>query len=220
MKLIVLGAPGSGKGTQAKFITRKYRIPQISTGDLLRDAVKRETVLGIKAKEYMNTGNLVPDAIVLDLLKERLKKDDSTKGFILDGYPRNIAQANELGKITDIDLVINIDVDYGLLIQRITGRRTCKDCGAIFHLEFNPPSKEGICDKCSGELFQRSDDTEETVKKHYNFKPHTDHLLIMPSFNDFLGGRPINETNPRIKGQTPTMIVPGYMRRRLWKRPL
>ncbi|MHA1992989.1 MAG: adenylate kinase [Candidatus Hodarchaeales archaeon] len=168
MKLIVLGAPGSGKGTQAKFITQKHQIPQISTGDLLRDAVKRETVLGIKAKEFMNTGNLVPDAIVLDLLKERLMKDDSSKGFILDGYPRNIAQANELVKITDIDLVININVDYGLLVQRITGRRTCKECGAIFHIEFNPPLKEGSCDKCSGELFQRSDDTEETVKKRLN----------------------------------------------------
>ena len=178
MKLIVLGAPGSGKGTQAKFITQLYNIPQVSTGDLLREAVKHETALGIKAKEYMNTGNLVPDAIVLDLLKERLNKDDCVGGFILDGYPRNIAQANELANITDIDLVIDISVDYGLLVKRITGRRTCKECGAIFHIEFNPPTKEGICNKCMGELFQRSDDTEETVRKRlYTYENQTKPLI-------------------------------------------
>ncbi len=168
MKLIVLGAPGSGKGTQAKFITQLYQIPQVSTGDLLRDAVKRENALGVKAKEYMNTGNLVPDAIVLELLKIRLMKDDCSKGFILDGYPRNITQADELAKITEIDQVINISVDHGLLVKRITGRRTCKECGAIYHIEYQPPSQEGICDKCSGELFQREDDTEETVKNRLN----------------------------------------------------
>ena len=178
MKLIVLGAPGSGKGTQAKFITQLYNIPQVSTGDLLREAVKHETALGIKAKEYMNTGNLVADAIVLDLLKERLNKDDCVGGFILDGYPRNIAQANELANITDIDLVIDISVDYGLLVKRITGRRTCKECGAIFHIEFNPPTKEGICNKCMGELFQRSDDTEETVRKRlYTYENQTKPLI-------------------------------------------
>ncbi|MHA2112104.1 MAG: adenylate kinase family protein, partial [Candidatus Hodarchaeales archaeon] len=112
MKLIMLGAPGSGKGTQAKFITQKYSLPQISTGDLLRDAVKRETVLGIKAKEFLNTGTLVPDEIVLELLKERLLNDDCSNGFILDGYPRNLTQAKQLANITDIDLVVNIDVDY------------------------------------------------------------------------------------------------------------
>ena len=160
----MLGAPGSGKGTQAKFITKKYELPQISTGDLLRDAVKHETALGIKAKEFLNTGTLVPDEIVLELLKERLSNDDCSNGFILDGYPRNLAQAKQLAEITVIDLVVNIDVDIGLLVTRITGRRTCKKCGAIFHLEFNPPAQEKVCDKCSGELFQRSDDTEETVK--------------------------------------------------------
>ncbi len=161
----MLGAPGSGKGTQAKFITKEYDLPQISTGDLLRDAVKRETALGVKAKEFLNTGTLVPDEIVLELLKERLLNDDCSNGFILDGYPRNLTQAKQLANITDIDLVINIDVDYGLLVTRITGRRTCKNCGAIFHLEFNPPSQDKVCDKCSGELFQRADDTEEIVKK-------------------------------------------------------
>ncbi|MHA1513618.1 MAG: adenylate kinase, partial [Candidatus Hodarchaeales archaeon] len=156
---------GSGKGTQAKFITKKYDLPQISTGDLLRDAVKRETDLGIKAKEFLNTGTLVPDEIVLELLKERLLNDDCSNGFILDGYPRNLTQAKQLANITDIDLVINIDVDYGLLVTRITGRRTCKNCGAIFHLKFNPPAQEEVCDKCSSELYQRADDNEEIVKK-------------------------------------------------------
>jgi len=165
VKLIMLGAPGSGKGTQAKFITQKYALPQISTGDLLRDAVKRETVLGIKAKEFLNTGTLVPDEIVLELLKERLLNDDCSNGFILDGYPRNLTQAKQLANITDIDLVVNIDVDYSLLVTRITGRRTCKKCGAIFHIEFNPPTQEETCDKCSGDLYQRTDDTEEIVKK-------------------------------------------------------
>ncbi|MHA2174586.1 MAG: adenylate kinase [Candidatus Hodarchaeales archaeon] len=165
MKLIILGAPGSGKGTQAKLITQSKKIPQISTGDLLREAVNAQSPLGIKASEFMNTGNLVPDDIVLELLKERLEKKDTLNGFILDGYPRNLTQANDLAKITNIELVINIDVDSTLLVKRITGRRTCKNCGAIFHIEFNPPRVKGICDKCSGELFQREDDTEETVKK-------------------------------------------------------
>jgi len=164
-KLIMLGAPGSGKGTQAKYITKTYGLPQISTGDLLRDAVKRKTTLGVKASEFMNTGALVPDEIVLDLLKERLAKDDCLNGFILDGYPRNLTQAKQLANITTIDLVVNIDVDFSLLVTRITGRRTCKNCGAIFHLEFKPPTQENVCDKCSGELLQRADDTEEIVKK-------------------------------------------------------
>ncbi len=168
MKLIILGAPGSGKGTQAKFIVKKYNIPQISTGDLLRNAVKAGTELGIKAQNYMNTGNLVPDDIVLQILNDRITQTDCKSGFILDGFPRNMTQAKELEKITDIDLVINISVDYGLLVERITGRRTCKNCGSIFHIKYNPPSKDGICDKCSGSLFQRDDDTEETVKKRLN----------------------------------------------------
>ncbi len=165
MKLIMIGAPGSGKGTQAKLITQEYSIPQISTGDLLRKAIKRETALGLKAKKVINTGNLVPDDIVLLLLKERLSQRDCENGFILDGYPRNLHQAQDLSEISNIDLVINIDLDYGLILERITGRRTCKNCGAIFHIQYSPPKEDGICDKCSGILYQRSDDTEETVKK-------------------------------------------------------
>jgi adenylate kinase len=165
IRLIMLGAPGSGKGTQAKFLTKSYHVPQISTGDLLRGAVKEGTKLGIKAKSFMDDGKLVPDNLVLELLKERINKKDCENGFILDGYPRNLSQAKQLEKITEIDLVINIHVDYNLLIERITGRRTCKKCGAIFHITYNPPKKTNICDKCSGELYQRDDDTEETVKK-------------------------------------------------------
>ncbi|UCE15175.1 MAG: adenylate kinase [Candidatus Heimdallarchaeota archaeon] len=165
MRLVMLGPPGSGKGTQAKFISRDNNIPQISTGDLLRAAINKDTEIGRRANEYMNTGNLVPDDIVLQLLKERLTQEDCQAGFILDGYPRNIIQAHDLEKICDIDLVINIDVDQGLIIERITGRRTCKKCEAIFHVKYHQPQREGICDKCGGPLYQREDDTEETVKK-------------------------------------------------------
>ncbi len=168
MKLIMLGAPGSGKGTQAKFIMEDYDIPQISTGDLLRSAILSGTELGLKAQEFMNTGKLVPDNLVLQLLKVRLSQQDCKNGFILDGYPRNLTQAQELKKITGIDLVINLDINYRLLIERITGRRTCKQCGAIFHIKYNPSKEDGICDECSGMLYQRDDDTEETVKNRLN----------------------------------------------------
>jgi adenylate kinase len=199
----MLGAPGSGKGTQAKFITKNYDLPQISTGDLLRDAVKRETALGIKAKEFLNTGILVPDEIVLELLKERLLNDDCSNGFILDGYPRNLTQANQLANITDIDLVVNIDVDYGLLVTRITGRRTCKKCGAIFHLEFNPPTQEKVCDKCSGELYQRADDNEEIVKKRLETyenqtKPLIEHYTNQDILKTLLSDGTIDEMRLKV----------------------
>jgi adenylate kinase len=203
VKLIMLGAPGSGKGTQAKFITEKYGLPQISTGDLLRDAVKRETVLGIKAREFLNTGTLVPDEIVLELLKERLTNDDCSNGFILDGYPRNLTQAKQLSNITKIDLAVNIDVDYHLLVTRITGRRTCKKCGAIFHLEFNPPAEHDVCDKCSGELFQRDDDTEEIVKKRLETyenqtKPLIEHYTNQNILKTLISDGTINEMRLKV----------------------
>ncbi len=168
MKIIIQGAPGSGKGTQAKFIVKQYNIPQISTGDLLREAVKTGTELGLKAQKHMNTGTLVPDDIVIKLLNDRIIQKDCQNGFILDGFPRNLVQAQELNNITDIDLVININVDYGLLIERITGRRTCKNCSSIFHIKYSPPREVDRCDKCSGSLYQRDDDTEETVKNRLN----------------------------------------------------
>jgi len=199
----MLGAPGSGKGTQAKFITQKYLLPQISTGDLLRDAVKHETVLGIKAKEFLNTGILVPDDIVLELLKERLLNDDCSNGFILDGYPRNLTQAKQLANITDIDLVVNIDVDYSLLVTRITGRRTCKKCGAIFHIEFNPPTQEETCDNCSGHLYQRADDTEEIVKKRLETyenqtKPLIEHYTSQGTLKTLISDGTIDEMRQKV----------------------
>lgn len=172
MRLILLGPPGAGKGTQAKLITKKYSIPQVSTGDILRKAVADKTQLGIKAKSYMDAGGLVPDEVVIGIIENRLKESDCKSGYILDGFPRTTAQAEALSKnlkkmSAEIDHVIDIDVDYDDLIKRLTGRRTCRKCGEGFHLAFNPPKKEGICDKCGGELYQRDDDKEETIYKRF-----------------------------------------------------
>lgn len=164
MKLILLGAPGAGKGTQAQKLVDHFNVPQISTGDLLRAAVANETDLGKQANEYMTAGKLVPDEIVIGLISERLKEDDCKNGFILDGFPRTIAQADKLKEITDVDAVVSVDVDTSILLDRLTGRRTCKNCNAMYHLIFNQPKQEGVCDACGGELYQRSDDNEETVK--------------------------------------------------------
>ncbi len=163
MKLILLGAPGAGKGTQAQKLVDHLNVPQISTGDLLRAAVADGTDLGKQANEYMTAGKLVPDEVVIGLIEERLKDDDCKSGFILDGFPRTMAQADKLRETTDIDAVVNIDVDTSILVARLTGRRTCKDCNAVFHMVFNPPKEEGVCDACGGELYQRADDNEETV---------------------------------------------------------
>jgi adenylate kinase len=165
MKLILLGAPGAGKGTQALKLVDHYSTPQISTGDLLRAAVADGTDLGKQANEYMTAGKLVPDEVVIGLIEERLKEDDCQSGFILDGFPRTVAQADKLKEITDIDAVVNVDVDTSILVDRLTGRRTCKNCNAMYHMVFNPPKQEGVCDACGGELYQRSDDNEETVTK-------------------------------------------------------
>ena len=169
MNLILLGPPGAGKGTQAQMIVDRYHIPQISTGDILRAAVKEKTALGAKAKEFMDQGKLVPDELVIGIIEERLKEPDCRSGFILDGFPRTIAQAEalepilaEMGK--PIDHVINIEVDDEELVRRLTGRRTCRNCGAMFHLSFYPPKKDGSCDRCGGPLYQRGDDKEETIR--------------------------------------------------------
>lgn len=174
----MLGPPGSGKGTQAKFIAKKFGLPQISTGDLLRAAVKSGSELGQLAQEYIDAGNLVPDQLVLKLLKIRISKRDCNTGFILDGYPRNLQQAKDLEKIANVTLVILIELNQSTLVRRITGRRTCKKCGAIFHVDFNPPNIQGICDICSGELYQRTDDKEETViKRLETYKRQTEPLI-------------------------------------------
>lgn len=170
MRLVLLGAPGAGKGTQAKKLIEKYGIPQISTGDLLRAAVSAGTQLGKEAKSYMDKGELVPDRVVLGMVEERLKQDDCKKGYILDGFPRNVAQAEALDKMLSdlgmsLDAALSVDVPFDDLMKRLTGRRTCKSCGQMYNVYYNPPKKEGVCDKCGGELFQRDDDKEETIKK-------------------------------------------------------
>lgn len=169
MNLVLMGLPGAGKGTQAEKIVQKYGIPHISTGDMFRAAIKDKTDLGLKAKSFMDKGELVPDEVTIGIVRERLSKDDCEKGFLLDGFPRTVAQADALENILSdldkkIDYVINIDVDQSILMERLTGRRICKDCGATYHLVFNPPAKDGVCDRCGGELYQRADDNEATVQ--------------------------------------------------------
>jgi adenylate kinase len=171
MNLILLGGPGAGKGTQAKKLIDKYHIPQISTGDILRAAVKEGTPMGKKAKEFMDAGKLVPDEVVIGIVEDRLKQPDCQKGFILDGFPRTVPQAQALDAALSkmgsrLDHVVSIDVDEEALVERLTGRRTCKNvpCGQMFHIKFTPPKKAGVCDKCGTELYQRDDDNETTVR--------------------------------------------------------
>jgi adenylate kinase len=170
MRLILLGAPGAGKGTQAKKLIEKYSIPQISTGDILRKAVADGMPLGKDAKAIMDRGQLVPDNIVLGLVHARLKQEDCRKGYILDGFPRNAAQAASLDKMLSalgapLTVAVSIDVDNNDLMRRMAGRKTCKVCGQLYNVYFLPPKKEGVCDKCGGALFQRDDDKEDTIKK-------------------------------------------------------
>lgn len=170
MDFILLGPPGAGKGTQAKLMIDKWNIPQISTGDILRAAVREGTALGVEAKGFMDRGELVPDRVVIGIIAERLKEEDAAGGFILDGFPRTIPQAQALQGILDdlsrnIDHVVSIDVDDEELVARLTGRRMCKGCGESFHVVFNPSAKEGVCDRCSGELYQRDDDKEKTIRQ-------------------------------------------------------
>lgn len=164
-----MGLPGAGKGTQAERIVEKYGIPHISTGDMFRAAMKEGTELGLKAKSFMDKGELVPDEVTIGIVRERLSKEDCQKGFLLDGFPRTVPQAEALETLLvelnrSIDYCINIDVDKNILMERLTGRRICKDCGATYHLVFNPPAHEGKCDRCGGELYQRADDNAETVQ--------------------------------------------------------
>ena len=164
MKLILLGAPGAGKGTQAENISNKLNIPSISTGNCLREAVKNGTEMGQKAKSYMDSGKLVPDEVVIGIIKERLAEPDCSNGFILDGFPRTIPQAEALESMgVEIDRVISIEVADQKVIDRMSGRRVCGDCGASYHLLYKVPAKEGICNTCSGALIQRADDKAETV---------------------------------------------------------
>ncbi len=170
MRLILLGPPGAGKGTQAVGIVKAFGIPHISTGDIFRKNLKEGTELGLKAKSFMDKGLLVPDKLVVEIVEDRLKEKDCEKGFLLDGFPRTLNQAKELDEVlarmnVAMDNVVNIEVDKSILVGRAVGRRICRGCGATYHVEFNPPAKEEVCDLCGGELYQRSDDNEETVSK-------------------------------------------------------
>lgn len=169
MNTILMGLPGAGKGTQAEIISEQYGIPHISTGDMFRLAIKEQTELGLKAKEYMDAGDLVPDEVTIGIVRERLDKSDAQNGFLLDGFPRTIAQAEALETIMEdsnrqLDHVIHIKIDEAVLLERLSGRRTCPNCSATYHRTFHPPKVEGICDKCGGILYQRDDDHEDSVK--------------------------------------------------------
>lgn len=169
LNLILLGAPGAGKGTQAQFIKEKYFLPQISTGEILREARQNRTPMGVKAEEFMKKGQLVPDDVVIGIVDDRLKQEDCANGFLLDGFPRTVAQADALANLLgksgkNISHVLSIDVPENELLVRLTGRRTCAKCGAGYHVSFAPPKKEGICDKCGGNLVQREDDSEATIR--------------------------------------------------------
>lgn len=184
MNIMLFGAPGAGKGTQAKFLIEKYGLPQISTGDILRAAITEGTTMGLEAKKFMDDGKLVPDSTIIGIIKDRLAKDDCKKGFILDGFPRTLAQAEALDILMldlgiSLDKVISLNVPDELIVGRITGRKVCKSCGASFHVEFNPSKIEGICDFDSGELITRKDDTAETVKTRLDAY----HAQTSPLFN-------------------------------------
>lgn len=169
LNILLLGAPGAGKGTQAQLIKEKYNIPHISTGDMFREAIRNKTPIGVLADSYISKGNLVPDDVTIALVKERLSQDDCKNGYLLDGFPRTLVQAEALAELSSeinrpIDLVINVDVDEAKLIDRIAGRRMCKGCGASYHIKNLPPKVEGVCDVCGGELYIRKDDNVDALK--------------------------------------------------------
>ena len=169
MRLVLLGAPGAGKGTQAELLQEHFKIPQISTGEMLRQAVQSGTALGKQAKQYMDRGELVPDSVILDLVEQRLSADDCRNGFLLDGFPRTVAQAEALETMLArrnllLDGAVSLRVPRASLVARLSGRRTCRQCGAMYHVRFNPPKVDRVCDRCGGELYQRDDDREATIE--------------------------------------------------------
>lgn len=207
MRMILLGPPGCGKGTQAKMLIDTYGIPQISTGDILREELAQKTPLGIEAKTYMDKGALVPDALVIKIIEGRLKKEDCKGGFILDGFPRTLAQAEALETTLaamklQIEHVLSIEVDDAELIRRLTGRRICRQCGGSYHLVFNPPRQEGRCDACGGELYQRDDDKEETIRKRLTvYQAQTEPLISFYQKKGILHSIPGVGSIDEIKGK-------------------
>ncbi len=189
MRVVLIGAPGAGKGTQADEMSKRLDVPHVSTGDIFRAAIKAGTDMGKVAEQYISKGHLVPDEITLGIIEDRLKKDDCKNGFILDGFPRTIAQAEGLADyLADegnmLDAVISINVDMDSLLDRLAGRRVCKKCGASYHLKYNPPLQEGVCDVCGGELYQRKDDAKETIEKRLDV-----HLKSTKPLIDYYGKR-------------------------------
>jgi len=178
MKLIIIGAPGSGKGTQTSRLKSKFNIPMISTGDIFRKAIKDETELGKKIKKYLDAGKLVPDEMVIEVMKDRISRPDCEKGFLLDGFPRTLEQAKALDEIVKLDACINLDVPKEIIVDRLSARRTCKNCGEIYNLIVLKPKNEGVCDKCGGPLFQRDDDKEAVIAERFQvFEKQTEPLL-------------------------------------------
>lgn len=199
MKLILLGAPGAGKGTLASYLIEKMGIPSISTGNILREAIKNNTPLGQKAKDFMDAGQLVPDNLVIDLLQERVSQRDCKSGFILDGFPRTIPQAEALDKIAEIDCALSLEVPYEVIAKRMTGRRVCLRCGATYHIEANPPRVEGLCDICGDKLIIRSDDQPDVVKRrqdtyHEMTEPLKDYYEAQGKLKCIDGTQGIRET--------------------------
>ncbi|WP_455790556.1 adenylate kinase [Clostridium butyricum] len=189
MKIVLLGPPGAGKGTQAKSISNKYSIPHISTGDIFRKNISENTPLGVEAKSYMDNGQLVPDEVTINMVKDRLQQDDCRAGYLLDGFPRTVAQAEALNSFLiergeQLDTALLIKVPNEFILERMTGRRVCPSCGASYHVKFNPPSVEGKCDLCGSEVIQRKDDTVETVKERLDVYQKETQPLI-----DFYGNK-------------------------------
>jgi adenylate kinase len=185
MRLVLVGPPGAGKGTQAEFISAQLSIPKISTGDIFRTHVSQNTPLGQQAKKYMDAGDLVPDEVTISMVRERLAEDDAVKGFLLDGFPRNRAQAETLDSILGeldviLDVVLELVVDDDEVVRRLSGRRTCRRCGHVWHLDFDPPAQDGICDNCGSELFQRDDDKPETIR--HRLEVYADQTAPLISF--------------------------------------
>lgn len=183
MKIVLLGPPGAGKGTQAKSISNRYSIPHISTGDIFRKNISENTPLGIEAKSYMDNGQLVPDEVTINMVKDRLQQDDCKNGYLLDGFPRTVHQAEALDNFLtereeSIDTALLIEVPKEFILERITGRRVCPSCGASYHIKFNPPTNDGKCDLCGSDVIQRKDDTEETVKERLDVYENQTQPLI------------------------------------------